>query len=117
MAAPIATTSSGLTLLFGSFPKKVFTVSTIFGILVIPPTKITSFISAALNPESFKATSQGLRVFVTKFSTSASSFALVNFIFICFGPVLSAVIKGKLISVCTAEESSIFAFSAASLSL
>jgi len=27
------------------------------------------------------------------------------------------VIKGKLISVCTAEESSIFAFSAASLSL
>jgi len=34
-----------------------------------------------------------------------------------FGPVLSAVINGKFISVCVVEESSIFAFSAASLSL
>ena len=83
----------------------------------MPPTKTISFISAALKPESFKAISQGLRVLLTKSSTRASSFALVNFIFICLGPVLSAVIKGKLISVCTAEESSIFAFSAASLSL
>ena len=99
------------------FQKKFLTVSTIFGILVIPPTKTTSFISAALNPESFKATSQGLSVLLTKSSTRASNFALVNFILICFGPVLSAVIKGKLISVCVAEESSIFAFSAASLSL
>ena len=38
----------------------------------------------------------------------------MNFKFKCLGPVLSAVIKGKLISVCAAEESSIFAFSAAS---
>ena len=117
IAAPIATTSSGLTLLLGSLPKKVLTASTIFGILVIPPTNTTSFISAALNPESFKATSQGLRVLLTKSSTSASSFALVSLIFICFGPVLSAVIKGKLISVWIADESSILAFSAASLSL
>ncbi len=58
-----------------------------------------------------------LRVFFIKVSTSASSFALVNFIFICFGPVLSAVINGKLISVCDVEESSIFAFSADSFSL
>ena len=35
----------------------------------------------------------------------------------CFGPVLSAVINGRLISVCSAEESSIFAFSAASFNL
>jgi hypothetical protein len=35
----------------------------------------------------------------------------------CFGPVLSAVIKGKLMSVCSADDNSIFAFSAASLSL
>ena len=35
----------------------------------------------------------------------------------CFGPVLSAVIKGKFISVCAADDNSIFAFSAASLSL
>ena len=117
IAAPIATTSSGFTLLFGSFPKKVLTVSTIFGILVIPPTKTTSCISAALNPESFNATSHGLSVLLTRSSTSASNFALVSFMLICFGPVLSAVINGKLISVCVAEESSIFAFSAASLSL
>jgi hypothetical protein len=37
--------------------------------------------------------------------------------FICFGPVLSAVIKGKFMSVCSADDNSIFAFSAASFSL
>ena len=35
----------------------------------------------------------------------------------CLGPVLSAVIKGRLISVCSAEESSILAFSEASFNL
>ena len=35
----------------------------------------------------------------------------------CFGPVLSAVINGRLISVCSADESSILAFSAASFNL
>ena len=35
----------------------------------------------------------------------------------CFGPVLSAVMNGKLISVCSAEDSSILAFSAASFNL
>ena len=35
----------------------------------------------------------------------------------CFGPVLSAVIKGRLMSVCSAAESSILAFSAASFNL
>ena len=40
-----------------TLPKNVFTVSTIFGILVIPPTNTTSFISAALKPESFNAIS------------------------------------------------------------
>jgi len=50
-------------------------------------------------------------------STRASSLALVNFRFMCFGPVLSAVINGKLISVCSAEDNSIFAFSAASFNL
>jgi len=37
--------------------------------------------------------------------------------FKCLGPVLSAVIKGKLTSVCVDEDNSIFAFSAASLNL
>ena len=114
IAAPIATTSSGFTLLFGSLPKKFLTSSITFGILVIPPTNTTSLISAALNPASFKAVLHGGSVFFIKFSTRASNFALVNFKFICFGPVLSAVMKGRLTSVCVADESSIFAFSAAS---
>ena len=113
----MATTSSGFTLLFGSFPKKFLTVSIIFGILVIPPTRTTSFISAAEKPESFKAVLHGSNVLSTKLWTNASSFALVNFKFKCLGPVLSAVINGKFISVCAADESSIFAFSAASFNL
>ena len=52
-----------------------------------------------------------------KFSTKASSYALDIFKLICFGPVLSAVINGKFISVWVADESSIFAFSAASFNL
>ena len=117
IAAPIATTSSGLTLLLGSLPKKFLTVSTIFGILVIPPTRTTSLISAAEKPESFKAILQGSSVFSISFSTNASSLALVNFRLICFGPVLSAVTNGRLISVCVAEDNSILAFSAASFNL
>jgi hypothetical protein len=35
----------------------------------------------------------------------------------CFGPVLSAVINGKFMSVCSADDNSIFAFSAASFNL
>ena len=50
-------------------------------------------------------------------ATKASSFALVNFKLTCLGPVLSAVMKGRLISVCVAEDNSIFAFSAASFNL
>ncbi|CAO5676131.1 MAG: hypothetical protein NEHIOOID_00647 [Holosporales bacterium] len=47
-------------------------------------------------------------------STKASNFARVIFTFKCFGPEASAVINGRLTSVCWEEESSIFAFSAAS---
>jgi len=83
----------------------------------MPPTITTSFISAAEKPESFNAVLHGTRVLSISFSTNASSLALVNFKFTCFGPVLSAVMKGKLISVCDVEDNSIFAFSAASFSL
>ncbi len=99
IAAPIATTSSGFTLLLGSFPKKFFTSSITLGILVIPPTKIISLISLADNPASLRAVLQGGIVLPIKSSTKASNFALVIFKLICFGPVLSAVINGKLISV------------------
>ena len=43
MAAPTATTSSGLTPLCGSFPIKLRAVSTTFGMRVIPPTSTSSF--------------------------------------------------------------------------
>ena len=47
IAAPSATTSSGLTPRCGSRPKKVFTVSITFGIRVMPPTSTTSAMSEA----------------------------------------------------------------------
>ena len=117
IAAPDATTSSGLTPLWGSVPKNFDTVSMILGILVIPPTKITSFISEALMPASFRADLQGPKEPLTKSSTRSSYLALVNFTFKCFGPDWSAVMNGKLISVWTELDNSIFAFSAPSLSL
>jgi len=43
-----------------------------------------------------------------------SNLARVSFIVRCFGPVWSAVMNGRLISVCVVDDSSILAFSAAS---
>ena len=117
IAAPEATTSSGLTPLCGSVLKKEVTASIIFGILVIPPTKITSSISLALTPASLRAALQGSILFVIKSSTRLSYWDLVNLTFKCFGPLASAVTKGKLTSVWAALESSILAFSAASFIL
>ena len=87
MPAPIATTSSGFTPRCGSFPKKLLTVSMIFGIRVMPPTIITSSTSPALNPASLRAERHGPTVLSTKSCTRASSFARVNLMFKCFGPV------------------------------
>ena len=50
MAAPMATTSSGLTPLCGSLPNNCFTTSCTFGMRVMPPTRTTSPISAADRP-------------------------------------------------------------------
>ena len=50
----------------------------------------------------------------TSGSTSDSSFARVSFIVMCLGPEASAVMNGRLISVSITDDSSIFAFSAAS---
>ena len=55
MAAPIATTSSGFTDLFGSLPVSALTASTTAGIRVEPPTKITSSISDNDKPASERA--------------------------------------------------------------
>ena len=114
IAAPAATTSSGFTPRCGSLPKKFLTVSMIFGIRVIPPTKITSSMSPALSPASFKAAWHGAIVRLTRSSTKDSNLARVSFTFKCFGPEASAVMNGKFTSVCMEDDNSIFAFSAAS---
>mmetsp|Transcript_16022 Transcript_16022/g.38271 ORF Transcript_16022/g.38271 Transcript_16022/m.38271 type:complete len:305 (+) Transcript_16022:379-1293(+) len=116
MAAPSATTSSGLTPLKGSCPKKPLTVSCTLGMRVMPPTRMTSFTSEVDTPASLRHALHGSRVRVTRSPVSASSFALVSLTFKCLGPVASAVMKGRLISVCVVEESSVLAFSAASRS-
>ncbi len=71
--------------------------------------------SLGLRPASFSACSIGAIVRWTRSSTSCSSLARVSVMFRCFGPDWSAVMKGRLISVCITVDSSIFAFSAASL--
>jgi hypothetical protein len=48
-------------------------------------------------------------------SVSCSSFARVSFFWMCFGPLASAVMNGRLISYSCELESAIFAFSASSL--
>lgn len=80
IAAPIATASSGLTLLFGSFLKKSRTICWTFGTLVEPPTRITSSISSTVNFALLNASSHGGISFCNKSSINASNFALVNVI-------------------------------------
>ncbi|OPY06325.1 MAG: hypothetical protein A4E67_01531 [Syntrophaceae bacterium PtaB.Bin038] len=115
IAAPTATTSSGLTPLWGSFPKISRTFCWTRGMRVMPPTRITSSMSFGVSPASFRAVWHGGTSFWMSSSTSASSLARVSFIRRCFGPEASAVMKGRLMSVSMAVESSILAFSAASL--
>ena len=56
-------------------------------------------------------------VLFKKSSVKDYNCALVILVMKCFGPELSAVKKGRLTSVCVDCESSILAFSAASLNL
>ena len=91
IAAPSATTSSGLTLRFGSLPKKAFTASITLGMRVMPPTRTTSSISAAVRPASLSALLHGWMVRLISSSTRLSSFERVSFMVRCFGPEASAV--------------------------
>ena len=111
----MATTSSGFTPLLGSLLNKSFTMECTFGILVIPPTNKTSLNSLGEIPASFNAFVHGAFVLSKSEPTNSSNFARVKVIAKCFGPVASAVINGKLISVEVVLDNSIFAFSAASL--
>ena len=99
IAAPIATTSSGLTPLEGFFPKNFSTLSCITGILVDPPTRITSSISFILSPASSIAFFTGSIDLLTNSPVNCSNFDLVNETTKCFGPEAVAVMYGKFISV------------------
>ena len=114
-AAPAATASSGLTSRRGARPNSFSTASCTRGMRVWPPTNITSSMSEGLTPASCMAWRHGSRLFSTKSSTKLSNLARVSLIFMCLGPVASAVTYGKFTSVCVLFESSIFVRSAASL--
>src|SRR5436309_2937491 len=103
IAAPTATTSSGLTPLCGSLPKNCLTTSCTFGMRVMPPTRTTSLISPAESPASLSALRHGSTVCWIRSSTSASNLARVSLSVRCFGPDASAVMNGRLISVGVVE--------------
>ena len=90
------------------------TLSCTAGIRVIPPTRITSSISPAERPESVNAWRQGPSTLAIRSATNCSRRARLRDLTKCWGPLASAVMKGKLISVSRVLDSSILARSAAS---
>ena len=114
IAAPSATHSSGLMFLSGSLPKIFLTSSTTIGTRVEPPTSKTWSMSDADMFASFKTWRTGSTVFCTRSSINCSNFARVKSMSKCFGPSAPAVMYGRLMFAFWREESSIFAFSAAS---
>ena len=114
MAAPTATTSSGLTPLWGSLPTRDFTFSCTAGMRVMPPTRTTWSILSGVSPASASACLVGPTVRSSRSCVSSFSFARVSWRSRCFGPSGVAVMNGRLICVEVVDESSIFAFSAAS---
>ena len=117
IAAPTATTSSGLTPLCGSLPLNIFvTASTTDGMRVMPPTRMISSMSPGFMLASVRACLTGGSVRLMRSATRSSSLARVSVMTRCFGPEASALMNGRLISVLVVLDSSIFAFSAASLS-
>ena len=103
MAAPTATTSSGLTPLCGSLPKISLTICWTRGIRVEPPTSTTSSMSFGLSLASFSAVSTGPRQRSKRLSVSFSNCARVIDIVRCLGPEASAVMNGRLMSACGLE--------------
>ncbi len=83
---------------------------------VMPPTRITSSIWLLAMPPSFRQFSTGPMLRSTRSPTSCSSFARLRVTFRCFGPLASAVMNGRLMSVLCELDSSHLAFSAASFS-
>ena len=115
--APSATHSSGFRFLLGSLPVNCLTLSCTAGIREDPPTRSTWPSSDAVIPASESARRTGSAVISTKSCVNSSNLALVRFMSKCFGPSAVAVMNGRLMFVVVAEESSFFAFSAASFNL
>src|SRR5487761_2303052 len=113
-AAPTATTSSGLTPLLGSLPVTLVTNSWTAGMRVEPPTMMTWSILSMVRPASLMAWSKGERHFSTRCAVSSLNLARLILMSRCLGPSAVAVMKGRFTWVSWTEESSIFAFSAAS---
>ena len=113
-AAPRATTSSGLTPLWASFPVRVWTSSWTAGIRVDPPTSTTWSMSDLDSPESAMAWSKGPLHESTRSAVSSLKLARVSLTSRCLGPSDVAVMNGRLIWVSWRDDSSILAFSAAS---
>ena len=114
IAAPIATASSGFTPRNGSLPKNWCTVSITLGMRVIPPTSTISCSSLASVAASFRHCLHGASERCTSVSHSDSSLLRDRVIWTCWGPSALAEMKGRLTSVCIADDSSHLAFSAAS---
>ena len=110
----MATTSSGLTPLWGSLPVSDWTRSWTAGMRVEPPTRTTWSMSVVLRPASLMACSKGPLHASTRSEVSSLNLARVSFRSRCFGPSEVAVMNGRLIWVSWTEDSSILAFSAAS---
>ena len=115
--APIATHSSGLIPLNGSFPVIFLTASCTAGILVEPPTRSILSSSEAERPASERAFLTGPIVLSTRSAVNSSNLALERVISKCLGPSWFIVMKGRFIFDEVTVESSFLAFSAASLSL
>ena len=118
MAAPIATASIGSTPDSTSFPITSLTNFFTKGILVGPPTITILLISDLLNLESSRAFSREdlQRSMIGPINSSNLALVILNSRFLA-PEEGSCEMKGRLMSVSITVESSIFAFSAASLIL
>ena len=113
-AAPIATTSSGLTPLLGSRPVSSLTSSATAGIRVEPPTRMTSEISEMDTPASLITSSTGFLVRSSRSRVSSSNFARVSFSSRWMGPSGVTDRYCREMLVLEALDSSFLACSAAS---
>ena len=117
MDAPMETHSMGSIPRWILGPTMLSTKFWTMGILVGPPTRMILSILSGFRWASLMACSMDCLHLATMGSTSSSSLARVTVWIRCLGPDASDEMKGRLISVCMVVDSSILAFSHASLTL